>query len=194
MILYDIIWYYMVWYPYYMDAMALFVSFCGLLGEDKASVLQESRCFSDAPIDSVKPPGSVAMRWFFDFWALRWTDLALSIILYVHIICVYLRIYIYMYMYIHIYIHIMYIYIYIFMYIYIGHKHTNTHQDVARRHQYVEISGCLFYHFSSFVPIFLVPRCLNLLTRIIYLIQPLGQSKTQAGSNPASLDPSDDYD
>ena len=119
-----------------------------------------------------------------------------------HLVCTYylcifayIYIYIYMYMYIHIYIlYILCIYIYIFMYIYIGHKHTNTHQDVARRHQYVEISGCLFYHFSSFVPIFLVPRCLNLLTRIIYLIQPLGQSKTQAGSNPASLDPSDDYD
>ena len=84
-------------------------SFCGLLGEDKASVLQESRCFSDAPIDSVKPPGSVAMRWFFDVGSF-----------YHHVYTYYLCIFAYIYRYISIYdiyIYTYYVYIYIFMYI-----------------------------------------------------------------------------
>ena len=74
------------------------------MGQDKASVLQESRCFSDAPIDSVKPPGSVSAVAGGDVFGFLGTptdekDLALSIIMYIHIMCIHIYVYVYVYVY-----------------------------------------------------------------------------------------------
>jgi hypothetical protein len=92
-------------YPYYMDAMALFVAFWA----------RTRRRFSKSPGASAMRPSirwSRRARWRCDGF-LMW---ALSIIMYIRIICVYLRIYIGIYLYM-IYIYTYYVYIYIFMYI-----------------------------------------------------------------------------
>ena len=135
-----------------------------------------------------KSPGASAMR-----PSIQWSRWAKSMSFFVSFLCkdharfkyhlsLSLSIHIHTYVYIYIYIDIEYtyviclyrdtcVYIYIYMYIYI-YIHANAHRDVAGLNRYVEISGCR---------IILLPRCLNLLTRIIYLIQPLGQ-ESGAGS------------